>query len=268
MFTFYLKTTGVEATKDDVPAVDHQPDESESLGVVLLGCREASDLPGLVLAIYYDAPGKKLTAVVFPPETVCMQNGKEDTIAGHYDYEGVRGGLHAVGALLETDIQRYIRIQRTGISNLTDFLGGVEWTLEEDTLADGEEMLAGQQLLDGRRFAAFLFDTSSSKTTDGDLQAAFLEKLLKNGLTEEMAPRLEKLTNALLYNSETNLNQYDFMRRREGMRTLLEKGELQIEVFCIAGSYNTEKTEFYPSPEGIEKVKSIFFTGAAPLSEG
>ena len=262
LLTLYLKgfghTNPAEAVKNDVPAAPVEAVEEQSLAWVLLGCKAEGDEPACILAGYYDAVAGSLSAVVIPPAAVVTQAGRTDTFTGHYDYEGVRGVVHAAAALLDTDILRYFRVTSQDVSELTDLLGGVSYTLDGDVTADGQRFLAGDQLLDGRRLSAFLFDTSRLGVPDTVLQADLTGRLFFSGMSAELSPRMGKLTGLLLGECETNLSQYDFVRREEAFRGLLDTASLQTKVIPLEGSYNLDFSIFTPETASLDAAQALF----------
>lgn len=257
--TLWLKNTGNVAkanlVQSDIPAA---PTEDESLSFVLLACPGAADPPALAVAFWYNAPAAALSAVTLPPETLVLQNGRCDTIAGHYEYEGVRGGVNAIRALLGDGLVRYFRTQSPGAANLTDFLGGVSVLLPEDEIRSGETFLAGEQLLDGRRMAAFLFDMGETGHTDAGLQAKLLGELLSGGFSPGAASRCKKLPDLLFYNCETNLSRYDLTSRAEGFAQAAEAGRLRTEVRALEGEYSPDGKRFFPAGDSLEAARALF----------
>lgn len=258
LFTLYTKATAdVELVKKDIPA-DYQSTEEESMSALVLGCKQEADMPGFIMAFYYDAPSGIFTAVTIPPQTVITLDGRTDTIVGHYDYAGTQGSVDAVSEEFGTNLQKYFRIQQDGIANMANFLGGVNWEVASDTVVDGQQILAGRQLLDGRRIAAFLFDTETLGVVDGNLQSSLCRILFKSGFSKSLAQHYQEFSSKILENCETNMNQYDFLNREKGFESHLKNGNIQVNSFALTGEYNEEKTEFYPDSESITKIKTIF----------
>lgn len=237
---------------------DDKPGKRENLQAILFGCREAESLPELVEVLFYDAPNSELTILLLPPETVCTLNGRTDTLQGHYDYEGMSGGVKAVKALLGADIDRYLRIQKKGIANLCDYLGGIEYEVAEDDVIDGQHILAGRQLLDGRRFASFLFRTDEFEKVDVASQAEFTDKLLASGLKQQATEDYAGLVSAVFYNCETNLNQYDFAIRQQSFTAYLSLDKLSLHVRFLEGNFNADHTEFSPAAESLDEISKLF----------
>lgn len=259
LFMVYVKTAQAEAIRHDVTAEDrYHPEQSESLGLIVIGCDQAEDLPGLVQLIYYDAPAGTVFVVGISPAAVCTLNSREDTLAGHYDYEGIRGTVNGVSKIIGFDADRYLRIQRKGISNLVDYLGGIPYDLPEPRMADGYEILPGPQLFDGRRTAALLF---SGGNPDTEFQADLTFGLIQNGLNEKLGEKYDSFVQAVFFNSESNLNQYDFVSRKRGLTGMLETGTLTVRKLTLSGTYSDDETKFYPDPESAASI-------AAELSGG
>lgn len=258
-----------DTPQDDVPyfTEENKPGRRENLTAVVFGCREAESLPELVEVLYYDAPNSELTFFLLPPETVCTLDGRTDTIQGHYDYEGMSGGMKAVGALLGADIDRYLRIQKKGVGNMVDYFGGMNYEVSENITIDGQRILAGEQLLDGRRFSAFFFQTDEYGAVDPVLQAEFTGKLLRSGLDRDLAKDYPGLASAVFYNCETNLNQYDFAIRQQGFTGSIGMGKLQVKTVVLDGAYNEDHSRFAPSEQSLQSLSALLQGRGAAESE-
>lgn len=268
LFFLYKKTTNVEIKQDNIEYdSNYISKKSESMSMVLMACEKINLPPQFILLLNYDAPNSKIYITVLPPNAVSTVNVREDTIIGHYDYEGIRGGVNAVKSLLLIDVDRYARLDRTGVANLVDFLGGIEFDVREEVVfvdADGnkEEFFKGKQLLDGRRVSALLFNKKENKNIDINLQSEISTHLFNQKFNKKLSPKLSNFVSAFFYNAETNINQYDFAIRQKGLEDKLKKDALKIETLTIDGEYIDEGERFIPNNKSIEtiisQIKDIF----------
>lgn len=256
LFLLYMKTTAqAEAVKKDVPYEEsYQPGKDESLEVVLLGCEEAESLPELVLLFAYDAPKGIVKVVGIPSRVICTVDDRTDTLAGHYDYEGVRGAVNAVRSLLSQDVDRYLRTQRTGLSNLVDFLGGVELNPEGELHVGGLTLSPGRQLLDGRQVTEFTFVKDSYQCTDVDFQVRLVSGLLEQRFRQRLTEGYDAFTDAIFYNCESNLSRYDFVQRKRGFTSYCRDGNLVIQSMVVEGEYNFDRSMFTADIESVESI--------------
>ncbi len=253
------KSNNVNVKQEAIPYIsEYHPSREESLAVLFLGCEEAESLPDVAVLLYYDAPQGIIYPIVLPTITVSTVNQKTDTLQGHYDYEGMRGGVNAIKSLFEIELDRYARLQKVGASNIVDFFGGIPYNLPYDRIIGNETILKGEQLLDGRRVSSLLFSKNKNGSCDCKLQSELISKLLEQGFDKNLVEKYTSFVSAVFYNSETNLNQYDFAKRQTGFLNRLKLDSMVITEIIVEGEYNSNFTSFYPSKESIEKVKSIF----------
>lgn len=250
LFMLYTKTLEAEAGQEQIPAeIEYTPTLEENLDGVLFGCHTASDNPGVILFFSYQATAGKLYLLPIPPETVVECHGRTDTLAGHYAYEGIRGGRNGVRALLELTELRYLRTDKEGISLLADFLGGVEYTFSRDCIIGEEPFWKGQQLLDGRRIAVMLFAEPITRQQE-------LLDLLAEKLPSVLTDRYDKLENAVFSCCETDLSRFDFLLRKTGA----ENG-LVIERLTLAGEYSADNSSFIPDRQALDILRQQFRPG-------
>lgn len=262
IFFFFLhriqKSRQTDSLQEDVPYLrQYQPTSQENLSLLLIGCKKAESLPGYLVLFHYDAPQGILTAMFLPAETLVTSEARRDTLAGHYEYAGIKGCVRAVGALLGQEPERYLRLQKKGISNLCDYFGGADYDLKEDVVIDGQTILKGAQRMDGRRIAGFLFEPDSSGRTDLERQAEFTYRVLQNGLNAEAAEEYGELASVLFYNAETNLNQYDFVLRQQGFSERLASDSLVIRSILLEGEYSEEEKGLVPSRSSMDEILGV-----------
>lgn len=260
LFFLYERTSKADTKQENISYTSpYIAKKSESMSILIIGCERISTPPKLMLLLTYDAPNGTLYLSVLPPKTLSTIEVKQDTLVGHYDYEGIRGGVNAVKSLLVTDVDRYARLDRTGISNLIDFLGGIEYEVKEDIKfvdLDGncEEFNKGKQLLDGRRVSALLFHDKEYGMVDTELQSELTLLLMQQKFNQTFATKFPNFISAIFYNTETNMNQYDFALRQKGIIDKLQKNALTIKALPLDGQYNSDNTEFTPEDKSIEAI--------------
>ena len=253
------KANNVNISQEDVPYIsEYQPSDEESLGLLLLGCEQADSLPDVAVLFYYNAPQGRIYPIVVPTVTVAQVNGRVDTIQGHYDYAGTRGGVQAVQSAFGIELDRYAQLQKIGVSNVVDFFGGLSYNLPYDTMIGTEQFLKGEQLLDGRRVSAFIFNKVNYALCDYQLQSEIITKLLVQNLDANFIDNHPNFIDLIFNNCETNLNQHDFTSRKTSITNQLLLAQIEVSNLEIEGDYNTDFTEFYPSAKSIEDVRSIF----------
>lgn len=258
---YYTRTNGVLEPQEDIPYIsEYHPSKDENMTVLLMGCETPESPPELFVLFKYDAPRGRLRCITFPSALICKTSqGREDTLAGQYDYSGIGGAVDALGKLLDIEIDRYMRVQRLGLSNIVDFFGGVPYNLTTPREIGEETLLAGEQLLDGRRLSALCFADASEKAPlpDCGLQAELTSLLIKSGFSEFSPTKYSALSNSVFYNSETNITQYDFALRQEGFLNSIKKESLEIGEYSLKGLYSSDYSAFYPNMQSLKEVKEF-----------
>lgn len=258
LFLLYMKAAQAEAIKNDVTVpIPYTPDPSEDLQMLTIGSEAPEDLPELLLLWDYDAAEGELTVIGIPSRTVCVWNGRRDTLAGHYSYEGVRGVLNGVNTLFGVHCDRYMRASSEGIASLIDWMGGVEYVLDAETVLGGRSLSEGTHLFDGRQTAGLLL--YSEPLPDVALQTRLAALAAQQKLDRRMADRYGGLTEAFFASCETNLSQYDFLARERGLCRWMGEG-LKVHSYVLDGAYSLD--EFTPSPDSVRTISQSLGEGA------
>lgn len=261
IFTLYFLYTRTEKTQqgqEDIPyEISYAPKPSENMKILIIGCEKIHLPPKFFLLISYKATQGEISATVIPPNAVVTVGVREDTVMGHYDYEGIRGGVNAVKSLLVCEIDRYARLDRTGLANLVDFLGGMDYDLQQQATYTGdgytETFVRGKQLLDGRRTTALLFQTKKGQINT-DLQQELTNEFLTQRFRQSLDDKLPNFISAFFYNAETNMNQYDFVIRQKGLSMYLRQDKLKIHSMPLTGEYVQSDNTFIADTHSIETI--------------
>lgn len=255
---FFSKSKNVNENQENIPyKSEYQSTKEENLAILVLSCEEPESLPDSVTLLYYDAPQGIIYPIVLPSNTVCTTNSRTDTIQGHYDYEGTRGAVNAVNSLFSIEIDKYIRLQKVGTSNIVDFLGGIPYNLSTERTIGNETILKGEQLLDGRRVCSLLFAKNDNNICDYKLQSELITKLLESSINKKLVDKYTNFVSTIFYNCETNLNQYDFAKRQTGFISKLKLDSMVTKETIIHGQYNMDYTAFNVSKDSINTINSL-----------
>ena len=113
-------------------AFQYQPGIKESINVLFISCRQRSDAPFAYTLVRFDAVGERLILIPIPPETVTTVGAKTGSFRKHYDYAGSANARLAAESLFLCDVDRYVRVAKSGAVNLIDALGGLERRFDEE----------------------------------------------------------------------------------------------------------------------------------------
>lgn len=227
-FLLYTKAQVAEQKKTDVLYDGNalSPTAEESIRILAVYCEKVETPPSLFILFHYDAPKKSLSFKIIPADLEIETAGRTDTLAGHYDYEGLRGATRAVSVSEGKPVEKYMRITMKGLSNLSDFLGGITAELKEDVETEFLTIKKGRQTLDGRRIAALLAEKSITKKTKEET----VFKLLEANLNEILCDKYDSLKAVVFRNCETNLTNYDFSSRQTCLENMGREKSLVLEI--------------------------------------
>lgn len=259
LFSIYTQTEVVDKSKDDIPYVsEYNPSRDEDLTILLIGVELPTSDPSLVALLDYNAPKGEFNIISLPTSLVCTTSiGREDTLVGHYNYEGIRGCVDAVSNLFSLSNCKYMRIQQNGISNMVDFFGGLPYTVTTYKEVNTQQFFPGEQLLDGRRFSTLLLEITEYGISDNTTQADLLHDIITRGFSIELVDKYDSFVKSIFFNCETDINQLDLAKSKTGFLNRLKLESLVIEKYSLKGDYSNNHTEFYPIDTSFNSIAKI-----------
>lgn len=195
----------------------YQPGEDEVLNILLMLCKNRSDIADTYILLQINAYENSVAIARIPADLQSTVNVRTDSIAGLYDYGSIEMAKKGVENLFFIEINRTIRIDDAGLITLVDYLGGMEWNVDEQIIyqdANGEELILqpGRQTIDGRRFCALM---------RSDYAVEALCSLADQRCNESLVGRLESFLSLLGTNTDTDLTAYDFEYFRKGWEQMM-----------------------------------------------
>ncbi|WMJ22060.1 LCP family protein [Paludicola sp. MB14-C6] len=258
IFFYITDATKIDKNQEGIPYISqYVPSPKESINVLVVGCEQENYPPSFEMLFCYDAPNGIIYVSSFPIQSISTVGIREDTLEGHYDYQGLQGSVIATENLLSIPIDRYVRLNKEGVSNLVDFFGGIDYELTEDLAVGEETFVKGKQLLDGRRVSTLLFQKKEKDVYHTSLQEELITKLIQQRFNQSLADKYAKFSSAFFYNTETNLNQYDFALRQKGICSKMQLDSVVVKKLPIRGNYTQEKTKFTPTEQSLNEVKTV-----------
>lgn len=243
--------------------LSYRPDASMGINFMVISVRERSDLPHAYTLCRFDPANERFVMVPVPPETVVTVKAKTATLQEHYDYAGSANVRLAAESMLLCDVERYVRLNRSGTVNLIDALGGLTRYFEQAYETETVSVPAGTHLLNGE----LLYEIANSPpkdTTPETWRLTLIGELLVQSLTAEADDRLDYLMEVFWNNVDTDLSQFDYTTRRKALTYFLRSETKQIEIFPLSGSWNEDRTEFVPGEAALAELRGIF----SPVAQG
>ncbi len=238
-------------------ALPYQPDAKTALNLLVISVQERSDSPHAFTLCRFDPTANRLLLVPIPPETITTVKAKKATFAQHYAYAGSQNVQLAAESLLLCDVQRYIRISRTGACALIDTLGGLTHTFAEEYQTPRVTVPAGTHLLNGELLYEIANSPPKNEPPD-NWRLTLAGELLTQRLNADADAHLDSLMSSLWNQTDTDLSRFDYTSRRKALTYFLESEEKRVEIIPLSGSWNRSHTEFVPNEAILSELRSIF----------
>ncbi|MEG0570414.1 MAG: LCP family protein [Oscillospiraceae bacterium] len=254
VFLLYMKVSIADTPKNDVPyKSSYKPQESENLSVLVIGCEDKSKLPTFFHIIRYDAVNSAIYPIALSPQTLCTIDKKEQTLSQAYDYYGVDGGVRGCENLFSCEISKYLRVDISQIEDIISFLGGVDYEVIKKTTYKERTIDAGNQLLDGRRFATFMFANEKVPVAQSDL----LQSLFRSKFNKTLLASYDTFIKKIFACNDTDLCEYDIMTRKTGFTHSLLEETLLMKSIETSGDYDESETKLVLNQSSIDTVAAI-----------
>ncbi len=143
-----------------------------------------------------------------------VSNGQEDKLT-HAGLYGVDASMNTLGALYETDINYYVKVNFTTLMEVVDILGGLDVYSEYAFTTGWEagyemEVVQGENHFDGQQALAFCRERHNLADGDnqrGKNQQAVITAMLKKVLSPTMLLKASSIINQVSKGIETNISQ-------------------------------------------------------------
>ncbi len=231
-FQYKENAKNVTINVTDVPKVKTQADMN--LNLLLMGSKSKSDTVDTYVLMRFDAVQKVVYLSTLPSDTLSTVNTKTATLSEHYAYGGASQAITAVENAYKILVDRYVHLDKQSFVRLIDMIGGVEYYVPGNLKSGSTNLLAGVQLLDGRRlYELFTYpkyqDTKREQTIDAVLLA-----MLNDGINQNLAQYLDTFYYSLINDLDTNISFYDYSYRKSAIEELLSQ-KSKAKVISVSG---------------------------------
>lgn len=180
------KATGAAAKAVNVLLLGTDVDTADPESPQFVGKREADT----VMLLHIPADRSKVYAVsILRNSLVDVPGHGQQAINAAYAYGGVKLEVQTVEQLLKVRVDHVVDMSLTGLSGLTDALGGVEVHTPVAFSNDGVEFPVGTQKLDGAEALAYL-RAGDFKATGDATRATAQEQYFRGVLRQVLSTRL------------------------------------------------------------------------------
>lgn len=174
-----------------VPVQTYKPQQQDNIALALLCCEEREGLPSAYFFLKFDVLQGKLFLVEIPSNTLATVNTSTKTIEEFYLYGGMEFAASAIGNLFLQERCYYLRTDAKTMQEGLDVLEGIPYTFRDPVETERYSFPAGEQQIDGNRFAALLLSETFYDKTD------LLSAVAALRLNDRQVYRLDTLYDAL-----------------------------------------------------------------------
>ncbi|MCL2579374.1 MAG: LCP family protein [Oscillospiraceae bacterium] len=232
------------------PAEVYQPSETDSLTLLVFGSERMNTPADTFVLLRFDPVGGVVGVAAFPPQTVIVSAGREETLADAFRLGGAVYTRDALAACLNIPIDRFARVSLSGFVTAAAAVGSVAFELSEPiTLADGDlavTLNAGPQLLDGRQVAALIRHTGYP---EGELGRASMTAQLVAAIIDQRidivnSTLIDRIFETVINLLDTDFTFSDYIRRQNGARLMADSGQPIARIVELAGTFSEDGSRF------------------------
>lgn len=257
-------TETVEKVPEPTKPADPQPAPSETTEkdvtatFLLLGLDYKEKNADAIFLVGLNATKKQAAVALIPSNTVVPENGNKYKLGELYSSRGIT--FYKEFVQQETGIMAdfYAAMPTSALSNLIDFLGGIQYTVPENmnyydptqnlkiNLQAGSQKLNGDQVIQLLSYRGY----SGKDTAREDTQLSFVKSFCSTFLVPANLPRASAIMNNMYYNCETDFEEAD----------LKELGEMMFNFSTFSQTYTrvpgAKSGSFYAI--STSRAKSMF----------
>ncbi len=218
--------TDVALTQENVPIEESAvtPPDTQNKNLLFISLDEDKSA-NMFLLIGFDAQNKAVNLTPLPPDTV-MPNRQSKTLGDILSADSENGVCLALSELLQTDISKYVKMNKAQLTEIIFSLGGVDLTFQSDiSLTSSESGKAlkfskGKNFLDAVTLCSLIFSADENQLSPqyisafSDISQYVVEKLF----SEYSQNGDDTLFNTVVNSSFTNLNRFDYEADKEMLK--------------------------------------------------
>ena len=230
----------------------YTPQISDNQNILVIGCDERSQPAKFFLLLRFDAEDNCCYVTPLPPEAEATVNVKTMSITEHYDYGGYEYAVSAAENLFLIHIQKYVRIDKSGIAALVDYFGGMEIDLSRGVETENYQFESTKQRIDGDRMAELLLlgDTN----LNGELTCAYINQCM----TEALVEKRSNFYSALFNQCDTNFTNLDLSNLVTPIKRFFARSEEKAIPVLLDGDYFDDGERFTPNEDSVKEIQELF----------
>jgi len=228
----------------------YQPDQADALTLLLFGTERAHSVADIFILLRFDPVRAEVGVVVFPPQTLLVRDGREETLSHTYRFGGAAYTRDALASFLDIPIDRYARISLSSFIIAANAVGSIEFDLAEDiTIQDGEltvTLNAGIQLLDGRQVAALIRHQDYADGVAGQtkMTAQLVSAIINQRIDIVNSTLLGRIFETVINLVDTDVTYSDYEQRINAARHMAALGEDVARHIPLQGQFSDDGEHF------------------------
>jgi len=211
----------VPETQESLPAgsgnVQTTPTEDVTATFLLLGVDHGEKNADAIFLVGINATKKKATVSLIPSDTIVPEGDKKYKLGELYATRSANFYREFIAQETGITADYYVSMPMYALSNLIDFLGGIQYTVPEDmyyfdptqnlkiNLKQGSQLLTGDQAVQLVAYRGY----ANGKTAREDTQIGFARAFCTTFLRPENLSRAKAIMYNVLYNVETDFEEPD-----------------------------------------------------------
>ncbi|MBR4288822.1 MAG: LCP family protein [Clostridia bacterium] len=208
-------------TQESLPAgsgnVQTTPTEEVTATFLLLGVDHGEKNADAIFLVGINATQKKATVSLIPSDTVVTEGDQKHKLGELYSTRNANFYREFVAQETGITADYYVSMPMFALSNLIDFLGGIQYAVPEDmyyfdptqnlkiNLKKGSQLLTGDQAVQLVAYRGY----EKGKTAREDTQLGFARAFCTTFLRPENLSRAKAIMYNVMYNVETDFEELD-----------------------------------------------------------
>ena len=199
------------------------PAEDRIISFLVLGLDHEKQNADAIFLVAINATQNKMTAALIPSNTYVSHDGKKQNLGDTYSTRGASYISSFVQMETGLSPDYYIAISMDGLSNLIDFLGGINYLVPQNmyafdpvhnfkiNLKVGSQLLTGDQAVQLLTYRGYLNGVQGREETHLTFAKTFCSTFLK----AENIPRAKEIMYNVYHNVDTDFSSTEFLAQIE-----------------------------------------------------
>ncbi len=245
------KTLAVSSDSESIPMTEY----IESPLTLLVTATDSTNTLRSVCLVRLIPEEQSVVVTPFPVQMLATASGRSGTLKALYSYGGQSAVQRGIASKIGITVNRYLRLDADAVTLLAAEVGGISYTVDEETAA-ASSLPAGEQTLDGRRLRILCSTLSPAAFLDvsESLYSSVCNKVLSLFATGKTQDIFSLLTEIAI---DLNITAYDYTRYLPILTTIAAT-ENAVQAVRTEGEWNKKETEYSLSENAAEYLSRAY----------